>query len=74
MNTNTKGEGLKDKDLEGTSVKGSAFFIDGKRVVASLVYNPDNENECLLVMPKDYVDGWEYKDYIDGGRNLSNRY
>ena len=26
MNTNTKGEGLDNKDLEGTSVKGSAFF------------------------------------------------
>lgn len=64
-----EGLGINDKWLD-LADKGK----DGRRWMASIATNPDNENECLLIMPKDYVEGYTYKDYIELGRNLSKRY
>jgi hypothetical protein len=36
-------------------------------VVASIITNPENSNECFLIPPKDYVNGWGFKDYLKFG-------
>lgn len=55
---------------EGTRKIGS----DNRISIASIVPNLNNPKEYLLIMAKDFVEGYTYQDYCASGFRLVKRY
>jgi hypothetical protein len=83
----TTNPGQKKVD-KGVSLEGMPFFVGenqidynkypevlrDKKIAASVVVNPDNDKECFLITPKDFIKDATFQDYYSLGFTPVKRY